>query len=48
MLNPQISKVMSDSKSKKSVWTILLTVAKYAIALVLGYLTGDGDVINLI
>lgn len=31
---------------KKSIWTVVLTVAKYAIALALGYLSGDGDVIN--
>ena len=35
-------------EKKKSVWTIVLTIAKYAIALALGYLTGDGDVINQI
>lgn len=30
----------------KSVWTVVLTIAKYAIAVALGYLTGDGSVIN--
>lgn len=39
---------MEEKKTKKSVWTIVLTVAKYAIALALGYLTGDGDVVNTI
>jgi len=35
-------------KSKKSIWTVVLTIAKYAVAIALGYLTGDGDVINQI
>lgn len=30
----------------KSVWTVVLTIAKYAIAIALGYITGDGSVIN--
>lgn len=34
------------NEKKKSVWTVVLTIAKYAIALALGYLTGDGSVIN--
>lgn len=42
-------KFMLMEKSKKSnVWTVVLTIAKYAIAIALGYLTGDGDVINQI
>lgn len=35
---------MNDKK--KSIWTVVLTVAKYAIALALGYLTGDSSVID--
>ena len=35
-------------EKKKSVWTVVLTIAKYAIALALGYLTGDSSVINSI
>lgn len=30
----------------KSIWTVVLTIAKYAIALALGYLSGDSGVIN--
>lgn len=33
-------------EKSKSVWTIVLTIARYAIAVALGYLTGDGSVIN--
>ena len=33
---------------KKSIWTIVLTIARYAIAVALGYVSGDGDVINSI
>lgn len=33
-------------EKKKNVWTIVLTIARYAIAVALGYLTGDGSVIN--
>lgn len=33
-------------ESKKSIWTVVLTIARYAIAVALGYLTGDGSVIN--
>ena len=39
---------METEKKKKNVWTVVLTVVKYAVALALGYLTGDGDVSNLI
>lgn len=35
---------MNDKK--KSIWTVVLTIAKYAIALALGYLTGDSSVID--
>ena len=35
---------MNDKK--KSIWTVVLTVARYAIAVALGYLTGDGSVID--
>ena len=37
-----------EKSNKKSVWTVVLTVVKYAVAIALGYLTGDGDVINQI
>lgn len=33
-------------EKNKNVWTIVLTIAKYAIAVALGYLSGDGSVIN--
>lgn len=39
--------IMENNKSK-NVWTIVLTIAKYAIAIALGYLTGDGEVVNSI
>lgn len=35
-------------EKNKSIWKIVLTIAKYGIALALGYLTGDTDVINQI
>lgn len=35
---------MNDKK--KNIWTIVLTIARYAIAVALGYISGDGDVIN--
>lgn len=35
-------------EKSKSVWTLILTIARYAIAVALGYLTGDGDVVNSI
>jgi hypothetical protein len=38
---------MMKEKSK-SIWTIVLTIARYAIAVALGYVSGDGDVINQI
>lgn len=34
------------NNKSKSVWTIVLTIARYAIAVALGYLTGDGEVLN--
>ena len=39
--------IMENNKSK-NVWTIVLTIARYAIAVALGYLTGDGSVVNSI
>lgn len=36
------------NEKKKSVWTIVLTIARYAIAVALGYLSGDGNVVNSI
>lgn len=30
----------------KNVWTFVLTLAKYAVAIALGYITGDGSVIH--
>jgi len=35
-------------EKSKSIWTIVLTIARYAIAVALGYVSGDGDVINQI
>lgn len=35
-------------EKSKSIWTVVLTIARYAIAVALGYLSGDGDVINQI
>lgn len=35
-------------KDKKNFWTIVLTVARYAIAVALGYLSGDGEVSNFL
>lgn len=35
-------------EKNKSIWTIVLTIARYAIAVALGYVGGDGDVINSI
>lgn len=35
-------------EKNKSIWTIVLTIARYAIAVALGYVSGDGDVINSI
>lgn len=37
---------MNDKK--KNIWTIVLTIARYAIAVALGYVSGDGDVLNSI
>lgn len=37
---------MNDKK--KSIWTIVLTIARYAIAVALGYVSGDGSVIDSI
>lgn len=31
---------------KKSVFKIVLTVVKYAVTIILGYLAGDSDVVN--
>lgn len=36
------------NEKKKGIWTIVLTIARYAIAVALGYLTGDSDVVNSI
>lgn len=36
------------NEKKKSIWTVVLTIARYAIAVALGYLTGDGEVVNSI
>lgn len=33
-------------EKSKSIWTIVLTIARYAIAVALGYVSGDGSVIN--
>lgn len=33
---------------KKNVWTIVLTIARYAIAVALGYVSGDSSVIDSI
>lgn len=33
-------------KNKKSVWTLVLTIVKYAVAAALGFLGGDSDIIN--
>ena len=35
-------------EKNKSIWTIVLTIARYAVALALGYVSGDSDVINTI
>lgn len=35
-------------EKNKSIWTIVLTIARYAIAVALGYVSGDGDVMNSI
>lgn len=35
-------------EKSKNIWTIVLTIARYAIAVALGYVSGDGDVINQI
>lgn len=37
---------MNDKK--KSIWTIVLTIARYAIAVALGYVSGDSSVIDSI
>ncbi len=34
--------------NKKNIWTIVLTIARYAIAVALGYVSGDGEVSNLL
>lgn len=34
------------NEKKKNVWTLVLTIARYAIAVALGFVTGDSDVIN--
>lgn len=31
-------------EKKKNVWTVVLTIARYAIAVALGYISGDGSV----
>lgn len=36
------------NEGKKNIWTIVLTIARYAIAVALGYVSGDSDVINQI
>lgn len=36
------------NNKKKSIWTIVLTIAKYAVALALGYVSGDSSVIDSI
>ena len=33
-------------EKSKNIWTIVLTILRYAIAVALGYVSGDGDVIN--
>lgn len=33
-------------EKKKNVWTVVLTIVRYAVAVALGYLTGDSTVIN--
>lgn len=35
---------MNDKK--KNVWTIVLTIARYAIAVALGFVSGDSEVVN--
>lgn len=35
---------MNDKQ--KSIWTVVLTIARYAIAVALGYISGDGEVLN--
>ena len=35
-------------EKSKSIWTIVLTIAKYAVALALGYVSGDSSVIDSI
>lgn len=35
-------------EKSKSIWTIVLTIARYAIAVALGYVSGDGSVIDSI
>lgn len=34
--------------SKKSIWKIVLTIVKYVVTLALGYVAGDGEVVNLL
>lgn len=35
-------------EKSKNIWTIVLTIARYAIAVALGYVSGDGSVIDSI
>lgn len=35
-----------EDKKKKNVWTVVLTIVRYAVAVALGYLTGDSSVVN--
>lgn len=35
-------------KTKKNVWTLVLTILKYAVAVALGYAGGDSSVIDAI
>lgn len=39
-------KLLLMKESSKGVWRIALTIVKYAITIVLGYLAGDNEVIN--
>lgn len=36
------------NSNSKSIWKVVLTIARYVIAVALGYVSGDGEVFNLI
>ncbi len=43
----QLSTKNQSSMTKKEIWKTVLTVVKYAITLVIGYLGGDSNLLGL-